>query len=173
MSRPVRRRSQKEDGPAVDGVAWIPSGADGDLAFTVLIDVLRGEAHVVELGHAFRQDMLLPGGIFVPDVEIFVGEKNVGFFVAVNIGHGDPVADFHFRVDVDGTEFRCAGSGGCGKGEGAGEQWDEDAVLHKERGFSRSRIGRTVGFNTFPGVIIDWTKTRPIQKLRSSTLFLR
>ena len=115
LLRPVGGRDEVEDGAAVDGVAGIPLGADGDFALAVAVDVLRGDADVVVLREVLREDELCPRGrlaglgctgIAIPDELFLVGEQDVGRFVAVHIGDREAVADLDFVIERDGAELR-------------------------------------------------------------------
>ena len=54
----VGRRNQVEYGAALFRVSGVPFAADGDLAFSIAINVLGGDADVVSRGQIFGEHVL-------------------------------------------------------------------------------------------------------------------
>src|SRR5829696_5530817 len=75
--------------------------------------------------------MLLPRGVLVPDIKVFVGEENVGFLIAVHISDGNPVADLDFCIDRDVAE--CGSGGGSVEINAAGQRDEEKAKRRAHR----------------------------------------
>ena len=121
----VGGRDEVENRAALLGVAGVPFGADGEFAFAVAVEVLRGEADVVFFGEVFGDEVFAPrggvarlggAGVAIPDDLPLVGEEHVGRFVAIHIGDDEAVADLDFVVEGDGGELRLRRLGGEGEG---------------------------------------------------------
>jgi hypothetical protein len=96
----VGRRVEVKDGPAACGVAGIPLGTDGDLALPIAIDVARGDADVVLFGELLGNDVLFPGGVLIPDDEVFITKQDVSLRVSIDIRQSEPVANTDSGIDL-------------------------------------------------------------------------
>ena len=99
LLRSVRWWDQIKHRAAAGGVSRVPLRAHGDLAFSIAIDVTRGEADVVLFGQFVRDDVLFPCRIFIPDDRMAVCQQDVRLPVAVHICHRKAVADADLAVD--------------------------------------------------------------------------
>ena len=106
----------------VAGFAGVPLSTGGDLGPTVAIDVAYGNADVVVRGEGLDDDVFFPRRVFVPGDVAGVAQDDVRFFVAVHVGDGGAVADFHLVVYSDMTKLGqvvgLAKRGQAEKGEG-------------------------------------------------------
>ena len=70
----VLRWDEVEDRAVLDGLAKVPLPSNGDLAFSVAVDIPRRHADVVTLGEVLGDDVLLPFRVLVPLDRFLVGE---------------------------------------------------------------------------------------------------
>ena len=102
MNLPVARSvaAQPLERAGVFGVGRPPAGPEGEVDPAVAVDVVRLDADVVARGRLPDDVMLAPARVLVPDDGVLGHGHDVGLLVAVDVGHGDRVADVaDVRVD--------------------------------------------------------------------------
>ena len=118
VSRAVSCRGEVEHGPAVHCVSRIPLATDGELGFSVSVDVASSHADMISLSEMSANLVFFPTRILIPSHFVLVHQHNVGLAVAIHVGELQAVTDANFDVDV-----LLAKLGLFGQEVGENEQW--------------------------------------------------
>ncbi len=89
---------------SIGGVPRVPLGTHGNFDLAVPINILRGNADIVLERKVFKNQVLGPFRVAVPDKLFLVGEEDIRFSVPVDITDGYTVADGDLVIDDLGFE---------------------------------------------------------------------